>query len=356
MAPKHDVGSSGPSPRARGTRDSISTLVGWAVKMSRRLKTLLCLVAGLAGPLTGAAQAIDFQSLSPNPAFQNKAASTPASVTFVYTASNANTVGLGIRIHFNSNRLVYSGVTNIFGAPSGGGPLFVMGPSTVSNDTGNEDADAATDKIVLLAWAHTMANPGQGFPGTLPQNLFTINFTTAASFPSATNVRVTAVGSPTGFSFSSSAATIAPPGVATPTPTTTPVVTPTPTPTATPGGIKELDIDHNGAVGTFSDGLLVLRYLSGLRGTNLVTGVVAGNCTPPYCTAPGIETYIASMLVTFDIDHNGTTGTFSDGLLILRYLSGFRGANLVTGVVAPNCTVPYCTAPAIETYIEGLVN
>jgi hypothetical protein len=52
------------------------------------------------------------------------------------------------------------------------------------------------------------------------------------------------------------------------------------------------DIDANGAVDALTDGLLFLRYVFGFRGAILISGVVAGNCTR--CTAPLIESYIAS--------------------------------------------------------------
>jgi hypothetical protein len=56
----------------------------------------------------------------------------------------------------------------------------------------------------------------------------------------------------------------------------------------------------------------------------------------------------------FDIDGNGALAALSDGLLILRYLFGFRGATLITGAVdTDGCT--RCTANDIETYLAGLV-
>ena len=54
-----------------------------------------------------------------------------------------------------------------------------------------------------------------------------------------------------------------------------------------------------------------------------------------------------------DVDGNGLVEPLTDGLLTLRYLFGFRGATLVNGAVAPDCT--RCTTPAIESYIVGNV-
>jgi hypothetical protein len=54
-----------------------------------------------------------------------------------------------------------------------------------------------------------------------------------------------------------------------------------------------------------------------------------------------------------DIDGDGTLGALTDGLLLLRYLFGFRGATLVTGAVGGGCT--RCTAAAIESYLAAKV-
>ena len=42
-----------------------------------------------------------------------------------------------------------------------------------------------------------------------------------------------------------------------------------------------------------------------------------------------------------------------DGLLIIRYLFGFRGATLIGGAVAADCT--RCSATAIESYLASLM-
>ena len=54
-----------------------------------------------------------------------------------------------------------------------------------------------------------------------------------------------------------------------------------------------LDIDGDGKYDPFTDGLLVLRYLMGLRGTALVSGAVAQGATRS--TAEQIETYLQSL-------------------------------------------------------------
>jgi hypothetical protein len=53
----------------------------------------------------------------------------------------------------------------------------------------------------------------------------------------------------------------------------------------------------------------------------LIGGAVGGGCTR--CDGPSIETYIASILGQLDVDRDGGAPmALTDGLLILRYLSG----------------------------------
>ena len=52
---------------------------------------------------------------------------------------------------------------------------------------------------------------------------------------------------------------------------------------------------------------------------------------------------------TRDVDANGAINPLTDGILTLRFEFGFRGAALVTGAVAANCT--RCSAAEIEAYL-----
>jgi hypothetical protein len=137
------------------------------------------------------------------------------------------------------------------------------------------------------------------------------------------------------------------------TPTVTPSPTPTPTPTATgtPPTSAPLDLDADGEAAALTDGLLLVRYLFGLRGASLVNGVVDVDCTR--CDAPAIEAWIAAMAAHFDLDGDGTRAALSDGVLALRYLFGLRDAALVSGAVAAGCQ--RCTADEIEAHVAGIV-
>lgn len=109
------------------------------------------------------------------------------------------------------------------------------------------------------------------------------------------------------------------------------------------------DIDLDGSTDALTDGLLLLRYMSDIRGAQLIDGVLGPGCTR--CAAADIEAYIDGL--DTDIDDNSETKAEKDGLLLLRYLFGFRGDALIEGAVASDCT--RCTATAIEGYCRTLV-
>ena len=164
-----------------------------------------------------------------------------------------------------------------------------------------------------------------------------------------TTASVTITNTPTRTTTPSNTATPS----ATPTRTATPTITPTLTITTTPdGSLAEIDIDGDGQVEPLTDGLLLLRYMFGFRDAVLTTNAVdLVNCTR--CTADEIEAYIQSILAALDIDLDGQVDPLTDGLLILRYLFGFRGPVLIANAVdLMNCT--RCTAALIEPYIESL--
>jgi glucose/arabinose dehydrogenase len=141
----------------------------------------------------------------------------------------------------------------------------------------------------------------------------------------------------------------------TPTPTRTPTPSLTPTRTATPSVTPTpdptiLDVDDDGAAKALTDGVLVLRWFFGFRGAPLIAGAVDPGCGR--CTAPAIEGYLISIAGELDIDGDGAELPLTDGVLTLRWLLGFRGSILVSGAVGPGCS--RCSAGEIESYLAGL--
>lgn len=55
---------------------------------------------------------------------------------------------------------------------------------------------------------------------------------------------------------------------------------------------------------------------------------------------------------SLDVDGDGLVTPQTDALLIMRFVSGFRGGSLVEGAVAPGCT--RCSAEQIAAYLESL--
>ncbi|MDA7744232.1 cadherin repeat domain-containing protein [Porticoccaceae bacterium] len=92
-----------------------------------------------------------------------------------------------------------------------------------------------------------------------------------------------------------------------------------------------LDIDENGNVDALTDGLTLLKYAFGFRNNDMFGDSIATDSTLTY---PQIESKIYHNSLVFDVDGDGFLGALSDGLLILRYLFGLRDDALTNGVVS----------------------
>lgn len=115
------------------------------------------------------------------------------------------------------------------------------------------------------------------------------------------------------------------------------------------GGVRILDIDANNNYDALTDGLLIIRYLFGLTGAALTDGAIG---TLPMRSLPTeIVQYLDSIRPALDVDGNGQEDALTDGLMLIRYLSGRRGSDLTTGAVGTGATR---TAPQIETFIQSL--
>jgi CxxC motif-containing protein (DUF1111 family) len=95
------------------------------------------------------------------------------------------------------------------------------------------------------------------------------------------------------------------------------------------------DVDGNNEADALSDGLLILRYAFGLRGDSLTDGAVSPNS--PYSDSE-VVSRIENAMSYADIDANGEVDALSDGLIILRYLFGLRGEVLVADTISPDAT------------------
>jgi hypothetical protein len=110
-----------------------------------------------------------------------------------------------------------------------------------------------------------------------------------------------------------------------------------------------LDVDANELLEGF-DGVLALRWLFGLRGDPMIEDALGDLCDR--CTAEEIVDYLESIAAQLDADDNARLEPLTDGVLLLRWLLGLRDQALVSGAVAPDCN--RCTAGEIDDYLGGL--
>lgn len=91
-----------------------------------------------------------------------------------------------------------------------------------------------------------------------------------------------------------------------------------------------LDIDDSSTATKYdaaTDGLLLMRYLRGLRGSALTDDALGATAQR---NVTQIEQYIANNLAGFDVDGDGLTLATTDGIMILRRLLGITDAATIT--------------------------
>ena len=112
------------------------------------------------------------------------------------------------------------------------------------------------------------------------------------------------------------------------------------------------DLDSNGVADALSDGLVMLRYNFGLRGDPLIADAISQDSG---ISSSEIETRISNMSSVADIDGNLEVDALSDGLLLLRYLFGLRGELLIKDIVASDASRSTVTEilAHIDAYMPG---
>jgi hypothetical protein len=121
--------------------------------------------------------------------------------------------------------------------------------------------------------------------------------------------------------------------------------------------VATLDVDRSVSSTQYhahTDGLLIVRYLSGMTGSALTQGALGSTATRTDSVA--IKAHLDAIRAKLDIDGDGSFDPKTDGLLILRYLLGMRGTSLTANALATAPQVPTRTLPVdIEAYIQGLM-
>lgn len=238
----------------------------------------------------------------------------------VYNVSNNNTrsKGIGFYVHFASSDLMWTACQSMLG-----NGIKVTEPE-IRIDQDDQDNDPNTDRYVALLWQDENGK----WPDTvLPQKLCAMTFSVNANMPENYSgyIRVTSFFLDTVYHFYANT-------------------------TQYQAQRGNLDIDGNGVEDALTDGLLVMGYLYGFRNMPLIDNAVG-----PYAvrtTADQIEPLIKGMYDLFDIDGDGTVNALADGLLLVRYLFGFRDYELIYDLITPNCT--RCNADDIIEYIRKI--
>ena len=120
---------------------------------------------------------------------------------------------------------------------------------------------------------------------------------------------------------------------------------------------RALDIDDSFATGTtahaLTDGVLALRGMLNLTGNALTAGARGPGATRDAAAITQRLTLLNRML---DIDNNGSVDPATDGVLVMRYLLGFRGSALTANAVGACPLGRICRASnaAIESYLLSL--
>ena len=97
--------------------------------------------------------------------------------------------------------------------------------------------------------------------------------------------------------------------------------------------VAKLDIDNDGLMNAATDGLLILRYLSGVRGAALLADLpIPANAERR--DSGVITAYLDGIRSELDVDGVGGTQALTDGMIIMRYMLGLSGASLTLGAGA----------------------
>lgn len=243
-------------------------------------------------------------------------------INLEYNTSTADQLlsGVGFRLHYDSSKLSLLSIENNFADG------FLTGDYGDFNDTQDFDNNTSTDKYVQLKWLNSSGSNWPSNNVSLPLQLATLNFSVSddAAARGNTPLNLTPVSTAAGYVFKTD---------------------------NFPLEISFIswDIDGNGQADALTDGLMYLRYLFGLRGSEFYAGVIE----PDVVLSVGeIEANAKTLTETIgDIDGDSQADALTDGLLLLRYLFGLRGDPLVDSAVALNAT--RTTATQIESYIEN---
>ncbi|MGB1382907.1 MAG: leucine-rich repeat protein [Porticoccaceae bacterium] len=242
-----------------------------------------------------------------------------ATIGIGYDVSDANNAlnGIGFRVHFDSSILSFSGVQNIL---MDSAVIEGMGPY---QDTDDFDNDSTTDSFIVFGWASVTGDwPNDALPAKLSDIQFFVSWDGYEAGSTTSNINFSIVDNAENYqtSLTNHALTVLP---------------------------GTWDFDGNASADALTDGLMLLRYTFGIRDMRMTSGAMAGNST---LSAIQVVDNMHRAATLADIDGNGSTDALTDGLLLLRYLFGLRGENLISGAISSDAT--RTTQEQIEQYLS----
>jgi hypothetical protein len=158
--------------------------------------------------------ATKYQEISLAPNEMNKSIGSTFTLSVMYNASDGDETlpGIGIRIHYDSSKLVYKGYSNEvqlnINDPSEEQPSYLLtSPLDKEELPKYTDMDPNTDRLIIIAWADVQ---NQGWPGRkLPCSLIDLSFQVKADISeSDTNINSKFTSVSSGYSGRSEDATI----------------------------------------------------------------------------------------------------------------------------------------------------
>ena len=115
-------------------------------------------------------------------------------------------------------------------------------------------------------------------------------------------------------------------------------------------GFAKIDIDLDGSVQLTTDGLLILRYLFLYRGNRLIENALGPGAQ--ITDFVDIENRLASQVLLLDLDQDGSVLPFTDGIMTMRFLAGLRNLKLVAD--ATSLTAENIDAESVASLLTDL--
>jgi hypothetical protein len=269
-------------------------------------------------PLNDSIGALESQNLfvMGNPVAVNGYLAT-ISVGYDVSDDNNQLTGIGFRVHYDSSIYSYSAVESTINES-----LIVDGIGPYQ-DIEDFDSDSTTDSYIVFGWAAVNADwPNIELPTKLTDIQLFVNWDDYDAGSTTSNINFSIVDNAEGYEAKKTdyAMTVLP---------------------------ATWDFDGNGSADALTDGLMLLRYTFGIRDLRMASGAMAQNST---LSATQVVDNMHRAISVADIDGNGSTDALTDGLILLRYLFGLRGEILITGAISSDAT--RTTKEQIEQYLS----